>query len=667
MADFSSVLSGLANIGASIANDASGYAPQQNYDIDEASANYNNWLDEKKRFGTDYDTATFVGNGMDYEGANELASSLNQRYIPSEIERRFTDGDGGLALPMGHGITALDLTSQYHSPKPVRDLYESHFAQESGEGSWQDQLGSVSPSNIDDGSAEGREALFMTGDRYRQYINDYGLQGRPVDDIDPDALYSKQDEMEKYGFLPYSENYMSPYTSGFHNQADAQAVNNFFKRLAGLRRENADYTVLDENGNRHSGQDFMKNMSAQGQNLFAQASDSSNSVSDPSLTNEYSVPYTYEDEDRGEIPAPIRAAGETSEGYAVEFENGERWYYPSEQDFDRKVKPSFETDNPVYWLNVDPLTLSDGSKIRYDQVLRISDEIKNGEGEHVNFKNPLLAFTPFGGKNWGKPDVSMPDILGDATLEDLGKWAKNDISPWLADIFLGSVPYFDLRTGVPYGAAKAFSIYNGIEPGADSDGTYRMIAESPDSDLKNSMALGAFITPFTEHLWGPIGKSGISSVASGVRKLLGKPANNVMDNPLRNLLKGSFQEAAEEIPGNLTEELERSGFQDYYKNYAYDDENYEGPTYDRQGRPIRTETSTEEAVHNFVKDIPEAAAGGGALGLIFSGLGYNEYKDKYDKWKADQYNISLEDLPIPDIGDMVIPIERSEYYAGTRR
>lgn len=58
---------------------------------------------------------------------------------------------------------------------------------------------------IDDGTSYDYAHMtseWMTGPQYKRYV-EMGMGGRPVDDIDPTQVYSKMDEANEYGFIPF--------------------------------------------------------------------------------------------------------------------------------------------------------------------------------------------------------------------------------------------------------------------------------------------------------------------------------------------------------------------------------------------------------------------------------------------------------------------------------
>ena len=56
--------------------------------------------------------------------------------------------------------------------------------------------------NIDDGRPENRTSPYMKGEQYIEYLN-AGLGTRDPKTVDPDSIYSKYEEEQRYGFRPY--------------------------------------------------------------------------------------------------------------------------------------------------------------------------------------------------------------------------------------------------------------------------------------------------------------------------------------------------------------------------------------------------------------------------------------------------------------------------------
>ena len=627
-----------------------------------------------------------------------------------DMRRRFFDSEGNLVNPL---TWQKGFSSQVVTPDVPKRLYEAHFKEEDDSGyenkdrvSNRLQNGIVTASDIDDGNPEGRSALYMDGPTYRKYV-EWGIPGRPLEEIsdDPNKFYSKQDEMEQYGFIPYLPDeesiwgtvtddiqpwdYLtgqvlpkmlsSNWTTGFHNRASAQTINNAFNDLADLRRNITDFTVTDGNG-KYSGKTFLDSFSKASDRMNDQGNDLSLEVTDPSLANEYSIPYKLVNLKTNQVAPSSNyyVVEEDNGGYTVVFDDGEEWIFNNKEDLETNTPyQRTDGDDAVKWKNVDPLVLPDGSIIRADKAWDIYDQIngnKSESGENLvdygpsrmgkpvtDFPNPLEGLpNPFN-KNITSEEFADTVAKNNAAPEDFVDKAADfvlsgEINPWMLDTLLGSFPYFWLAPGMTKGMSRVASEQTGFEPGRNDSGIYRMLSDDPSEDEANWRSLGSAILPLTEHLWGPIGHNTAGKAGQWFLK-------NVFKRELAQpgfvpwLIKGALGEGAEEIPGNLTEELERSGLNDYYKDY-------ETTAWDTQGHPMRINNSLEEKLWNFAQDIPEAVTGGFLLGLPMGVLNkdkYNEERLKYEQNKEKKLNEDLDGIKV-DSASVSAPEEQKDYY-----
>lgn len=575
--------------------------------------------------------------------------------IYADERRRWYDEEGNLSS----NPNIFGITSQRKTPQVARDLYDYRFALHDQADDDEDYLtsrmsgGVVNPGDIDDGDPRGREAEKMTGEQYYKYRTEYGLPGRPVEDIvnDPYTLYSKQDEMDNYGFIPYltsdeamygnkdeqaaavrdflvslfnpygTEGYMpdesggydvgyaapnllkifDPYNYGFQGEAALDLVNNLYGDFSNVRRNSSDFVVTD-GADKFSGKGFVDSYDKWSR---AHEGESFGLVSDPAEAIEGAVPVGAYNEKTGEY-APEAFNGIMAEDGSVyvRFSDGSEWNFANEDEFKDKISyPPVDENNAVFWYNIPPVEMQDGKAIRWDKARDIADEILG------NANNGLVDYGIF---NWNKPAVQMPEF--DKWPEELPGWiAEGNLAPWATDMLFGSLPYFLLPIGEFQGLAHAASRAHGIRPGRDFDtGEYSFISEDPTKKLANDQAFSAGVLPLTEHIWGPLGTNTIGQAWKFAKKQLGlKPPS---DNPLVRILSGALGEAAEEIPGNIFEEGENTGFDEWYWDYA-------DQMFDKAGRPIRVPTSRSGQVHNFAMDAPESMAGGGLLGGAFGSVG----------------------------------------------
>lgn len=505
----------------------------------------------------------------------------------------------------------------------------------------------VGDSAIDDGiHPEARESIYMTGPRYIDYVQNYGIPGRPVSEIDPDpnTIYNKQDEMDKYGFVPYLVS--DEGISKFHDDASMNAVNNVFNSFADLRRDNTSYS-FNYDGHTYDGKDVVNKYPAWKDRVM---NSNEKPFTDPSMVTEDSVPLTWYivDDVTGETvyaPSPngeFKEDPETGQPM-IDFHTGnpdDNWYFKDYEEINSKdggVKYEFAGDShPTYaWRNLEPLKLSDGQKIRADKAMDLYDNQDN--------------YANYGFLNWGKPSVNDPIAEG-------GGWA-----PWFVDMALGSAPLFWGPTASTQAIGNAYQNMQGFKPGAqDDNGTYRLISEDPTRLQQLVTSSGSALLPATERLWG-IGRTRMSNAMPGLNSLRNR-FPNIAEHPVSVLLENALGEGVEEVPGNIVEEMQGSGSllaSDYFANplyYYFDDDGNKvyttleanpndpeekyNPAYDKHGKRLADRnTNPVDRWNNFWEEAPLSMLGGALLGgALGSGeavgaIGpYRESKEEREKW-----------------------------------
>lgn len=643
-------------------------------------------------------------------------SSVDTMTEPSayarDVQRRFTDENGNVELnPFNWNL--LGFTSQQKSSDATNDLYDYWYNSQSNRNGEQERqpyldwnasdqakqatnwmyddiannlisnpdaansmaLGKLSTdwmntpverSMIDDGtSRESRESPYMTGEQYLRYRDEVGIPGRDTALINPDALYSKQSEMENYGFVPYVKT--DEGLNRMHDDAAAQSVNNFFNGVADLRRTMAgDYTYNFE-GNTYNGKDFdnryvpwftrMQKSNAEGQPF-----------TDPSMVNENSVPLTWvlHDSVTGEdIPMQKEGYWDNENGkpvYRFGGDPNDDWYFDNEEDFKNSIsyKPAGNTGVVMAWKDMEPLVLSDGQTIRADKAMEL--------GSNKD------SYADYGEGNWRKPQIEDPFQEG--------------FLPWITDMALGSVPLFFGPTAAAQAMGNTWSNLQGFKPGYQgTNGEYKLLSGVDENDPqyghrnltgptgaeKLISAAASASLPATERIWGSIaGKDAIARLPFW--KTFSERFPMAASHPLTVWGSGALGEGLEEIPGNLVEEAQATGSflnGDYFANPMYWDE--EGnltknsilsngeqarEAYDAQGNAIRDrDTNVADRFKNFFAEAPLSMLGGATLGgtlgvfdpqLRNSVLDYGRKKDE-----------------LRDLGyNLVIPEEVKEY---TRR
>lgn len=585
-----------------------------------------------------YDDPTFQSRLQQIQNTNDTDEISR---IVRDATRRFT-GD-----PDGYNL--LGFTSQEMTPDNARNVYEMGF----------NQLGNIEPTSasadkesrqnfaslnipglesvfsvdrnlIDDGRSEdSREAMFMTGEQYLRYINDFGIPGRPVRQIDPDEIYSKQDEMENYGFIPYLVTQEG--LDRFHDVASENAVSNVFNDIANARRLATDYTI-NYGDQSFSGKDLQRNSSVWSKNLKNEMEnpDEGKQVFDKSQASEFAVPHKAVYSIRTQDGQSATHEGEPtkqqfSDGH-IEYTwpDGTNWSFDDMADLQASAGVNYQptTDDDELasmWYELTPFELDDGTKIRADKAQQMLADVYGNMDQYADY----------GPGNIAKPNVESP-------LEGL--------APWLSDIFTGSAPLFYSPVAGAQATAGAMNAYQGMKPGYDDyvGGTYSMVSQDPREDQRILATLGNAALPLTERLWGPIGGSvlgGVTKRIPGVRDI-GERISQA--KPWQRYLAGTGGEAAEEVPGNIVEEfMNGSGF-DWYANPILDENG--NPRYDQQGRQMYDpNTPFGQRLGNFFADAPMAMLGGAAMGGILGTTSIPKYRSEYAEYQKNGVSPKIEE------------------------
>ena len=521
---------------------------------------------------------------------------------------------------------------------------------------------------IDDGRSEdSREAMFMTGEQYLRYKQQFGLPGRPDRLIDPDEIYNKQEEMENYGFVPYLVT--DEGLGRFHDRASTNAVSNVFNDLSNVRRNATDYTIA-YNGKEYSGKDFDRS-SAVWNKTFQREMDEINAdmqnrlVTDKSQASEFAIPHVEQWTVQVDGQGPVTRRDEPSDMFYGPMDNqpgdfhivwpdGQVWNFDDAEAAERELSIGYspaqspeEEERAVAWYEMTPLELDDGSKIRADKAITMIGDIGANKD----------AYSNYGTGGMGRPVANGP----------MDGVEGVDLAPWLVDLFAGSAPLFYGPTAAAQAAAGGMNAYQGMKPGSDDylNRTYSMVAQDPTEDQRKTATFGNVALPLTERLWGPVGGSVFKPVANVAAKKFGHA------NPGLRYLMGIGGEAAEEVPGNIVEQMmSGTGIGGWYGNQMYRDHdnnivpnqfNADGSenvlAYDEQGTAIRdVNTPLDQRLANLFADAPEAMLGGGAFGALLGPLSIPRYMREY---AASQNNIR------PGYSEnVVVPINTAErlYY-----
>lgn len=474
----------------------------------------------------------------------------------------------------------------------------------------------VDPNLIDDGqSVASRESAFMTGEQYLKYLG-AGIPGRDANQINPDKIYSKQDEMENYGFVPYITSDES--LDRFHEVTAPHSAANYFNDLADFRRDITDHK-LNVDGEEFSGKDFDKNFSLWNQKLKSNPNGHKLIDRDPGEFDIPQTPVMYDTQGNRYVAPnePIDYQQREDGSIIVKFNNNpdDDWVFDDQEDYNKSLRyePAKDGEFVIGWeTGWDPLVLDSGQKIRADKAL----DINKNYSQYVDY---------------GPGNISKPNPEG--VLEN-----PSDVLPWFVDMALSSAPYFDTRTAATKGVADTFASAQGMKPGRQgSDGTYNLVSENPNFNEVASSTIGSAILPVTEHLWGPLGEHMFNGPTRAVLSHIPGIKNLNLESIPGRWFTGTSDEGVEEIAGNIVEELINSGQSGWYANDVMK-QNPEGKwvvDYDEQGRAKKEDTNFIDRLRNFVFDAPEAYVGGAALGGILGSARIPEYMQENAKKKKE--------------------------------
>lgn len=607
--------------------------------------------DFQRAFDEDVINQSFGQMGYDYSQdpfyTQQVENARNAEFDPSgvseEFQRRLYDSSGNLkSNPLEWNL--LGLSSQSQTSPGARAVYESYFDQQRDDNRVVDR-GVVNPLMIDDGSNEAsREGLYMTGEQYLGYRN-AGIPGRDVYNIDPNKLYSKQDEMERYGFIPYLTSDSS--ADSFKELADMNELNNAFTHLANARRENTDFGVNFE-GQQYSGKELQQAYAPFRRKLEEQMQDQeSRMVTDPSQASEFAVPHIAQYHITDSSGNVQDFTGEPRKFYDVDGKIKFEWSptewakFDDEDDLFASAKMDYrpandgEEGSATMWLELDPLTLADGTKVRSDKAQQLFAQLGNEESHD------------YGPLGWGRQNVESP---------------MEGFLPWITDMALGSAPLFFWPTSIAQAGGQTVASATGMKSGADfNDGSYRMLSDRPSEEQRFWTALGSAAMPFTERMYGNLGSNLLSKAIPK-----GNFLSNFLDRievakPWQQFAAGAIGEGAEEIPGNFVEELMQGNGPSTYFADELTDENGD-VLRNEQGQAIRDpNTSVPQRFHNFLEDVPLSFLGGATLGGSLGAGSIPRYRQSYNKYQRLLEELNGEEPVTADyVNSIEVPLSLTE-------
>lgn len=480
---------------------------------------------------------------------------------------------------------------------------------------------SISFSNkhsIDDGSSTNmanRTSNWMTGQQYIKYRN-AGIPGRDVNDIDPDATYSKVDEMQNQGFVPYvpDEAARAQLLAAFDASTPAKLLN----ELAHARENLTDYTInyndMDISGREFDDKatNYLNNANALYETFVESLANGNESFyNNPDDAGEGAVPIKFSDaiwniggqdynvRSRTDPDIDVGGDGIIRFSFPDTGETIEVADTPDGIDYLNTQRPTFvlaeNPDEAEAWMatGINDLILNNGQRLNYNQVR----DIYNGEGSR--------DYGPF---NIGKPTYDVNAITEEGGAEDF--------LPWVTDLMLGSAPLFTIPTSIMQGFSNAAIASGGVDPRQiDMEGESKRSHEGGQTDDQYlGSIVGHAIQPATEQLMGRVGilKPFTRFVLPKLTERLGERAWM----PLASHAAETLGEGVEEIfPGQPVEDLQQNGFQNLFANDVLDENG--DVLYDRSGHAVKdSNTSFMDRLNNWAQGMGENFAGGAILGGI---------------------------------------------------
>ena len=609
--------------------------------VEQHKADFQKYVDDRnedaKRFNTLMNNVNFAQSTVDKSASvseNQLDSGYN-RYFGENL-RRFSDENGNFSID---GENLWMPISVNKAPDAALNVYDDYFAKLDKKG-WKDEdaisnnwtHGVIDPYLIDDGAdPRSRQALFMTGRQYKRYIQQLGMPGRNLLDINDDMIYSKQDEMEKYGFIPYITNDI--YLDNYRAAAAPRHVSNIFNNVAHSRRHLfGDQYKITKDGKEISGNLFDNRFQNWRNSVGAIDPSKVTLLSDRGLdgVTENSVPLALYVGDSNNYIVDMDFTTDASG--IVTLDNGDR--IPL-SEADVRYEPAINGETIYAYYDTEPLELEDGTMVNpLDAYLIEAAEVaENSEDDNLSASDYGVSI------DYGKYGLGNP----------YPKFVESPVArTW--DLMAQSVPYFHPATGIAKGISDSLNDSTGISYLTNFDGSYSMIQHDPTADELWGAATGSAMMPFTEMIIGPLGASLFKASPSrfltqktvnSLGKLLGREKPVLSDEiatkiPVQYLF-GASDEGLEEIPGNITEHIQSDGYKNWESDRVYNPET---------GRMEYVDTPWPKKVSNFGQEIPSSYGYGTLLGGILGPLNRGKYLEERRKYKEDAVRKAIEDSKV---------------------
>lgn len=537
---------------------------------------------------------------------------------------------------------------------------------------------------LDDGSMtpETLRASDMTGDQYIRYQQELGTGGRPIEDIDPNGVYNKQEEFSYYGFQPIiqDEDQLRSMAADSVFQGGNRLVNEFSDIREDSRGDWFINDVQQEDGsvlNNLNGDYFRNNVERYFNNVVGpqrNTDDSNRIISGEQLTEDIINDPNYSKQalkglilnfDGEELNFPGAAGYEFDEELYNDFlqtgdytkpitiyltdRNGETYYrengepvsieFESVNEYNdlidsnglrEDIQESFDPDDYIVnAVRIDPFVMEDGTEVPFRTAMMLATDQQSGTYDYgpFNINKPRDSVTPFIDYDNGNWNFTMEDFV-----------------PGMIDIALNSAPYMaPVQVMAPLTVSNMYQAAKGLDARSLNNGMYEQVAENPTWDQYLSNVGGELLIPLSEHMMGVgAGAAGRKTLFDRLAPKLTERMNRAKAAPLINLGRSTLGEGWEEVLQNPIEEAQQSGVRGMYANQL--DDEFGQPAFDATNHPILDyNTPMIQRVGNAVTGLPNDFLAGAMMGGLFNaphipGAAAQTYANRNAAWHAAGLN-----------------------------
>ena len=576
--------------------------------------------------------------------------------VKSEYEQYFADNGG---LEEGYNVGSNDVLRGIGMMFGGDDSWINNNESEQPWDLVNNGFDRMSRENFDDGTmrADSVKSKYMDGKTYKKYV-ELGMGGRPVDEIDDNAVYNKLDEMRDYNFVPYIED-----NAQWDWWNATQLGNDVSKgfNLLGQARDHYFQPTFDFDGTKVNVREF--------DNAMAKA------LSDIDNGNLSNIKYISRiPNDDGSVQTvehdgslDISSLGEYLADYLADN---------PESSIASSLPFDYLQNNPdaviVSWPDGKISLFDDPDEIEIQSSPVIEYEQLDGSNVRIPLADYLAGIkdgsikVDYGPLNLGKNADERKDFTEMLTTAD-----PSDLLPNMVDLILGSAPLFFNQTAWPMAISNAEQAAWGLEPRSYNalNNTYSRLSEDMNADKYLSNIVLSGLMPATERIAGFIGGTG-GVVGRPIMKALEKRNASPTIRELIEILG----EGAEEIVAGLWEDAMSNGWRGTYANPVYKtDENGEVVTDPATGEPIiqrdaygaevrDLDTPMTDRAGNFFGGSIENGLAGTALGGLFgiprwlyhkkTKTGpYSENPGKFN-YKAGDPDMLLNDITAADFNEL---------------